>query len=106
MRTLSFTLACGLVALTAGGAVAEDKAATAGGSGQSQASPSTQAKPPTVTAPTTAETAGGSGQNQAAPSGSAKSPTAVAPAAGPSDGCPEGQMMRAGGGCAPRQPSQ
>jgi hypothetical protein len=104
MRTLPFAFACGLMVLSMGGAVAADKAATAGGSGQSQASPSTEARPPAVTEPTTPETAGGSGQGQAAPSGAAKSLTPVAPAAGPSGDCPAGQVLQAGGGCAPGQP--
>ena len=105
MRALTFVAACGLVLLPAGGASAEGQAATAAGSGQSQAAPSSEAKPPAVTEPTTAGTAGGPGQNQAAPSGQAKSLTTVAPAAGaPAAGgdCPAGQAVQPGGGCAPR----
>lgn len=99
MRTLTFVAACGLLVLTAGGALAEEKAATAAGSGQNQAAPSSEANPPTVLEPTTAGTAAGQGQNQAAPSGDAKSVTTVAPAAG--EPCPAGQALQAGGGCGP-----
>jgi hypothetical protein len=103
MRILLSVVTCGVVILAAGGAPAEDKAMTAGGSGQNQAAPSSEAKAPVVPKPGTAATAGGPGQNQAAPSSEAKSPTAIAPAAGAGEGCPAGQVLRPGGGCAPGQ---
>jgi hypothetical protein len=108
MRAIAFAAACTLAIAVAGGAYAEEpKAATAGGSGQNQAAPSTQAKPSAVAAPSEAETAAGPGQNQAAPSEEAKAPAAVEPAAGAAGqgaagtGCPAGQVLGASGSCAP-----
>jgi hypothetical protein len=82
---------------SAGGGTTEGKAATAAGSGQSQASPSTDAKAPAVTVPTEAATAAGSGQNQASPSTEAKTTVTVQP----QGKCPNGQASKAGGGCQP-----
>ena len=88
--------------------VAQDKAPTAAGSGQSQAAPSDEAKAPVVPAPGTAETAGGSGQSQAAPSDQATSAKSMEPSAGPGgqhgmgSGCPHGQVMSAAGHCGPK----
>ena len=64
---------------SAGGGTTEGKAATAAGSGQDQASPSTEAKTPAVTVPTEAATAAGSGQNQASPSTDAETTVTVQP---------------------------
>jgi hypothetical protein len=107
MHTISFAAACALLVAVAGGALADEpKAATAGGSGQGQAAPSDEAKPPAILEPSKAETAGGPGQDQAAPSDEAKAPESVAPATGAAGqgggGCPAGQVMRSGG-CAPGQ---
>jgi len=102
------TTAALLVAPTAGtfaagtsatGGTTEGKAATAAGSGQSQASPSTDAKAPAVTVPAEAATAAGSGQNQASPSTGAKTTVTVQP--GARGECPNGQAAKAGGGCQP-----
>ena len=80
-----------------GGGTTEGKAATAGGSGQNQAAPATDANAPAVTVPTEATTAGGSGQNQAAPATGAKTTATVQP--GAQGKCPNGQAPKAGGGC-------
>jgi hypothetical protein len=88
--------------------VAENKAPTAGGSGQSQAAPSDEAKAPVVPVPAKPETAAGSGQSQAAPSDEAKSPKSMEPSAGAGgqhgmgSGCPHGQVMSAAGHCGPK----
>jgi hypothetical protein len=65
MGILSLTVMGALLLVSMGCAVAQGQPATAGGSGQRQASPSTEAKPVAVTEPTTAETAGGSGSGEA-----------------------------------------
>ena len=100
MRAMCFNAACALLILSAGSALAQDKAATAGGSGQGQAGPSTEAKPPAVTAPVQAETAGGKGQSQAGPSSEAKT---LAPVQGGAaqDECPAGQTRNPAGACQP-----
>src|SRR4051794_8783337 len=82
-----------------GGGTTEGKAPTAAGSGQNQASPSSDAKTPAVTVPTGAATAAGSGQNQASPSTDAKTTVTVQP--GAQGECPSGQVPKAGGGCQP-----
>ncbi len=107
MHTISFAAACTLLVAVAGGAFADEpKAATAGGSGQSQAAPSAEAKPATVAEPSKAETAAGPGQNQAAPSTEAKAPGSGEPATGGAvqggGACQTGQVMRSGG-CVPGQ---
>ena len=110
MHVIPFAAACTLVIVAMGGVSAEEpKAATAGGSGQSQAAPSAEANPPVVVTPPEAKTAAGSGQNQAAPSSEAMAPGSIEPAVGAAgqgaagSGCPAGQVMGASGGCAPNR---
>ena len=62
-----------------GGGTTEGHAATAGGRGQNQAAPSSEANPPAIAVPTEADTTGGQGQNQAAPSSEAQTPVIVQP---------------------------
>jgi hypothetical protein len=92
MRTILLTAAATLLIASAGGAFAADtsptggtlegKAATAGGKGQDQASPSPNAKPPAVMQPAKASTTGGAGQDQASPSPNANTMVTVQPDAG------------------------
>ena len=80
MRAIPILTASTLLVLSAGGALAQGaQAETAGGRGQDQAAPSSEAKAPVVMVPAPAATAGGPGQNQAAPSSEAKALVPVRP---------------------------